>query len=252
MKTTEESSTNQACTRRKTTSPKFDALLCHKSPFSFIALIYFGLVKHISCSWLMISLKSVLKTHTSHKFSVALVLLFSREIWSVNPPELNSSPHSFHVCCLLSLGVLIDFTVNPKLQFYGLFSTGFPTGIQIWRHSSSYKHSSLIKQGTGFSSINIKKIKGKLYLTSVFELGCSTDTVLKTTGYDASAFTSGIVILEEKTSVNAMKATWIINGVQAQELSAEKTLLLEEQLTFQILHSLTNLLRKSAPDCHWN
>lgn len=49
-----------------------------------------------------------------------------------------------------------------------------------------------------------------------------------------------------------MKATWIINGVQAQELSAEKTLLLEEQLTFQILHSLTNLLRKSAPDCHWN
>lgn len=100
--------------------------------------------------------------------------------------------------------------------------------------------------------MNIKKIKGKLYLTSVFELGCSTDTVLKTTGYDASAFTSGIVILEEKTSVNAMKATWIINGVQAQELSAEKTLLLEEQLTFQILHSLTNLLRKSAPDCHWN
>lgn len=46
-------------------------------------------------------------------------------------PELSSSPHSFHVCCLLSLGLLIDFTVNTKLEFYGLFSTDFPTGIQI-------------------------------------------------------------------------------------------------------------------------
>lgn len=51
--------------------------------------------------------------------------------------------------------------------------------------------------------------------------------VLKSTEYDAIVFTNGIVILEEKTSVNTMKATWIINGVQAQELSAEKTLLLE-------------------------
>lgn len=29
-----------------------------------------------------------------------------------------------------------------------------------------------------------------------------------------------------------MRATWIVNGLQTQELSAEKTLLLEEQLTF--------------------
>lgn len=113
-------------------------------------------------------------------------------------------------------------------------------------------HSSLLKQVIGFSSMNINKIKGKLYLTSEFELGCSADTVFKRIPYDASAFTSGIVILEEKTSLNAVEARWIINGVQAQELSVEKTLLLEEQLTFQILHSLTNLLRKSAPDCHWN
>lgn len=70
-------------------------------------------------------------------------------------------------------------------------------------------------------------------MTSVFEMCCSADTayaVLKSSGYD-SVFTNGIVILEEKTSVNAMKAAWIINGVQAQELSAEKTLL-GEQLTF--------------------
>lgn len=46
-------------------------------------------------SWLMITFKRVLKTHISLKFSVGLVVLFSREIWSVNSPELNSSPHSF-------------------------------------------------------------------------------------------------------------------------------------------------------------
>lgn len=192
------------------------------------------------------------KTHASQKFSVALVLLFSREIQSVNPPVLNSSPHSFHVCCLLSLGVLIGFTVNPKPQFYGLFSTGFPIGIQIPRHSSSYKHSSLLKQGIDFGSMNRNKIKGKLYLIAVFELGCSANTALKSTGYDASAFTNGTVILEERTSGYPMKATWVINGLQGQELSAEKTLLLEEQLPFQILHSPVNLLRKSTPDCHWN
>lgn len=251
METTEESSTNQACTRRKKTSPKFDALLCHKSSFSFIALIYFELVKHITCSWLMITLKWVLKTHISLKFSVGLVVLFSREIWSVNSPELNSSPHSFHVCCLLSLGGLFDFIVNPELQFYGLFSTGFPIGIQICRHSSSYKNSSLLKQGIGFSSMNRNKIKGKLYLTPVFELGCSADTVLKSAGYYVSVFSNGIVILEEKTSVNVMKATWVIDGVQAQVLCAEKTLP-GEQLTFQLLHSPTSLLRKSAPHCHRN
>lgn len=33
-----------------------------------------------------------------------------------------------------------------------------------------------------------------------------------------------------------MRATWIVNGVQAQELSAENTLLLEEQLTSQSVH----------------
>lgn len=64
-------------------------------------------------------------------FSVALVLPFSRVIQSVNTPELNHSPHSFHVCCLLSLGLLTDFIVNPELQFHGLFSTDFPTGIQF-------------------------------------------------------------------------------------------------------------------------
>lgn len=138
MRTTEESSTNQACTRRRKTSPKCNALLCHKTPFSFITLIYFGLVKHISCPWLMISLKRVLKAHTSQKFSVALVLLFSGEIWSVNPPELNSLSHSFHVCCSLSLGVLIDFTVNPKFQFYGLFSTGFPTWNLVFKPEDTH------------------------------------------------------------------------------------------------------------------
>lgn len=100
--------------------------------------------------------------------------------------------------------------------------------------------------------MNINKIKGKLYLTSVFELGCSADTVLKSIGYDVTVITNGIVILEEETSVNSMKATWIIIGVQAQELRAEKILLLEKQLTFQLLNSLTNLLRKSASHCHRN
>lgn len=33
-----------------------------------------------------------------------------------------------------------------------------------------------------------------------------------------------------------MRATWIVNGVQTQELSAENTLLLEEQLTSQSVH----------------
>lgn len=69
---------------------------------------------------------------------------------------------------------------------------------------------------------------------------------------NASVFTSGIVILEEKTSVNGMSATWINNGVRPQELRAEKTQLLEEQLSFQLLHSLTNLLGESAPHCHRN
>jgi len=51
-KTTEESFTNQARTRRKKTPPNFDALLCQKIRFSFIALTYFALAEHVSCSWL--------------------------------------------------------------------------------------------------------------------------------------------------------------------------------------------------------
>lgn len=102
--------------------------------------------------------------------------------------------------------------------------------------------------------MNINKIKGNVYLRSEFELGCSADTDFKITANDASTFISGFVmeILEEKTSVNAMRATWIVSGVQTQELSAEKTLLLEEQLTFELLHSLINLLWRSPPVCHWN
>lgn len=49
-----------------------------------------------------------------------------------------------------------------------------------------------------------------------------------------------------------MRAIWIVNGVlwNPQELSAEKPLLLEEWLTFQLLHSLTNLLQTSDSVCH--
>ena len=91
--------------------------------------------------------------------------------------------------------------------------------------------------------MNVNKIKGSVYLRSEFELGCSVDTVFLITANYASTFTSGFVteISEEKTSANAMRATWIVNGVQTQELSAQKTLLLEEQLTFQLLRSLTKL-----------
>lgn len=43
----------------------------------------------------------------------------------------------------------------------------------------------------------------------------SADTVFKITANDVSTFTGGFVteILEEKTSVNAMRATWIANSI---------------------------------------
>lgn len=94
----------------------------------------------------------------------------------------------------------------------------------------------------------MNKVKGNVYLRSEFELNCSADTVFRITANHARTFTSGFVteISEEKTSVNALRATWTVNGVQTEELGAEKTLLLEEQLTFQLLNSLTNLPWRSA------
>lgn len=64
-----------------------------------------------------------------------------------------------------------------------------------------------------FSIMNISK--DNVYWRSEFELGCSADRVFKITANDASTFTSGFVteMLEEKTSVNAMRATGIVNGV---------------------------------------
>lgn len=107
------------------------------------------------CSWLMTS-SECSKNGPPQTFTGAFVLLFQGDTISEYCWGLNSLLHLLHAGCLLSLGLLTGSIVNPKLQFYGLFSKDFPTSIQTWRHSARYTYPLLLDQCFGLWAIQEK------------------------------------------------------------------------------------------------